>query len=254
MTVHPRAADFIALQETCDAVQAAKIGSTNDSEVLKTTEAWYQQDRADLITDLQQIGVEPLAILRGDHWAEIRQLYGLYDLQMLNGYIRVKMPAGWKESKVVVSEAVGYEGQEAHYQQYSSLALRQSATLEDADLLRLLMPELTSRQWGGEILSDDLTVSIELAPPPVRAQVTWHRLQNSGAPVHIAADKSAIAFSPPLNDQLRGGNEAIQHKVRRWKDFEPIIAVPKGSAVALVDQWGNYLFEKIAVSQAINAG
>lgn len=251
MTAHPRAKEFLELQHVCTADVMNRVETAEDKAAAQTDLAWFQKDREDLIDDLGSVGVEPLAVLPVRSWRNICQLYGLYDLHVLNNFIKVQLPAGWLEQRVVFTQASGYNHESRRFEQFSEQALLEAETLDHASLLDMLMPNGRSRNFFDQQNHNDWDVSIQLPPAPVREQVVMKRLQKSGAPFQIVADKSAIAFAPPLIDQMRSANVVVDHKAYEWETYEPIITVVCGYAVALVGQWGEYLFETLAIKAAL---
>jgi len=254
MTVHPHATDFLELESACDAAQATKMGQpAQDQELLQVQESWYQKEKDRLISDLISVGVEPMAVLRLEQWIQIRNMYGLYQLSMLENCIRIKLPQSWFEQETVVSTAFGYQGEEAQISRFSGHALLEAEHLDHAALLAALMPENESLDWDLPKADDDASLRIALPPAPERERVVWQTLHASGAPVHVTADKSAIRFTPSLADQMRGSNVKSDILAEQWVDYEPILTVAHESAVAIVGQWGDYLFEKMAIQAALSA-
>ena len=263
MTVHPRAGDFAALQLVCNTVQKDHHSGLHAlveqeqpdaaGQVIAAEEAetWYRYCRDELTAQLAAIGVEPLCVLRRSHWKTIRNLYGLFELDVLGDYIQVRLPDDWVQSYAVDSVARGYEGDRKVFIQYSQQALAAAATLEQKEILKLLMPNHQSLSF--DIVPDvaHANFSIELPPAPVREQVVMKRLQASGAPFHITADPGAIAFAPPLGEQMRGANTRVRTAAKKWRDYEPIITVSSDEAVAIVGQWGDYIFEGLAIQAAL---
>jgi len=254
MTVHPRATDFLELESACDAAQATHLAqSFEEQELLQTRESWYQKEKDRLISNLVSVGVEPLAVLRLDQWQQIRNMYGLFQLRMLGDRIRVRLPDSWIDRETVVSHALDYEGQELAVSRFSGQAFLEAEHLDHKALLATIMPENESMDWDAPVADDDKSFAITLPPAPEREQAVWRQLHVCGAPVNVTADPSAIRFTPSLPDQMRKGNVRSDIIAEQWLEYEPILTVADESAIAIVGQWGDYLFEKMAIQAALTA-
>lgn len=113
----------------------------------------------------------------------------------------------------------------------------------------------------GEMLADpksgNTTANLILPPPPVSFLENLNKLSDARYPVRIAATPDAVAFSPSAKTLLlRDTNVAIEENARQLlasrPSFDPIAYVVKGSAVAVIDQFGDLAFEKKVVEEVIS--
>ena len=267
MTAHPRAKEFAILERVCSSEQDRLLTdlqtdawrSGNDKAVAtlqdaQADQAWYDSDRIKLKKLLAELGIEPLAVLHRCHWGTIRDLYNLYELTLKNGRIRVEVPSHWVRSFEVATKWQN-TGETKRFCKFTKTATSEAAVIDHKQLLKLFMPRNRSLPHNARpITVANAYFRVELPPAPEREQTVMEKLQQAGVPHNITADHSAIAFSPSVTEQMLGSNINTSERVREWKEFEPIVHVSEGDAVAIVGQWGQYVFEALAVQQAITAG
>ncbi len=260
MTVHPRAQDFAQLQAVCDQVianETIELGTSSQSEAaaeLHHQEAWYEHDRGELLESLQNIGIEPMCVLRRRHWSAIVDRYGLFTLNsnMVCGQIGVLIPDDWKKTIEAVSKAQDYVGATENYLTVTDEAIAEARRLPHKELLLKLMPDRQSLPRDFDPDLDHLMLKVSLPPMPEREANILLELHKANAPHSVVAVPEAIQFSPSIGTQLGDFQDGVEEEVLTWENDEPLITVPHESAVALVGQRGDYLFETKAVQAAVS--
>ena len=108
-----------------------------------------------------------------------------------------------------------------------------------------------------------LSLNVQFPNPPARVAEKILRLRKFGIEYSVTAEPAAVDFVPPLEDQLVSAIEkkviAIAEEERRLAaemlsrfPNDPIIHIEQGSAVAIIDQYGDLPFEMAAVEEAIS--
>lgn len=101
-----------------------------------------------------------------------------------------------------------------------------------------------------------MELAVTLPEPPADVAATILKLQGRDD-IEVVAEADAIAFTPPLKEQALGAM-SVDHAVRMAAAKEraalradPIITIRKGSAVALVAQFGDFPIEEKVFSEAV---
>ena len=267
MTVHPHANEFKGLEQVCDAARVNTFvglyqntlhtgGPVADLlRAVEENESRYRDITEKIVSNLQGINIPSLAAVHRTHFDAIIKMYNLFKLDVNpSSEIRVNIPEHWVHEYSVTSEAQGYEGDIENFCDYSDAAVVEASSMSHKQLLAYLMPNnqslLHHEKNNG---ASDVCFTVDFPPPPDREWDIMYRLQQAGIPFMITADSNAIAFTPPAADQMRNLNQDNDILAQVWLDFEPIITVEEDDAVVIVGQWGEYIFETMAVQAAIEA-
>jgi hypothetical protein len=132
----------------------------------------------------------------------------------------------------------------------------------EAACVRKLVAE---RQTAGSLAADlwpnlkepaqGSTIRIELPTPPPEVQERIVAAEHTKLPLHVAVVGEAIAFKEPVADVLIGERAEHWAEVKRQEllDRDPIVYVIVGSAVAIIDQYGEFPIEKEVMHEVINS-
>lgn len=133
------------------------------------------------------------------------------------------------------------------------------------DVLKAMMP-------NGHSKSGPMELFITLPEPPAEVQTKLLKLQKlpdvelnhrGDMVIETVVDAGAMSFNPPLEDQIMGDLKAKQEstaevrRINRQMNLEsllnpdPIVAVRYRSAVALVDQFGDFPIEEAVMERAL---
>lgn len=128
-----------------------------------------------------------------------------------------------------------------------------------AEWLRSAQKERVVQEWAGTLnngrpVYDDKDarepVAIRLPDPPPEVAVQLYRLAGVGIAVHVAAVPEAIMFQRPLSETLLKNKREHDALLRAMHAaLDPIIYVERGSAVALVAQYGDFPLERQVVDR-----
>ncbi len=127
----------------------------------------------------------------------------------------------------------------------------------EQSVLQSVMESLESRGTLAELLWPDfneptkgsLAVTITMPTPPQYVQEKLVALEKTRLPVHIAAVQEAIASSFPLSNKIIGTKRTFDTSMPR----EPVIYVIQGSAVAIVELYGDFPMDQDFVKEVINS-
>lgn len=103
--------------------------------------------------------------------------------------------------------------------------------------------------------ADGKTVRIALPPVPQRVQERILAAEKAGLTMHVAAVGEAIALREDVSESIVG-LRAAEWDVRGHElmlKYDPIIYVVHGSAVAVLDQFGEFPIEKEVVNEVVNS-
>lgn len=98
-------------------------------------------------------------------------------------------------------------------------------------------------------------VRIALPPAPAKVQERLLAAEKAGLTMHLAAVCDAIALREDIGDIIIGlrAKEWEVHGRELMLKYDPIIYVVHGSAVAVLDQFGEFPIEKEVVNEVINS-
>ena len=119
---------------------------------------------------------------------------------------------------------------------------------KNGTLLKELWPKLVAPERGSEI-------RIELPTPPLEVQERLLAAERARFTLCVAVVGEAISFKESIADVLiRGKQEDLIERARLASlDRDPIAYVVEGSAVAIIDQYGDFPIELEVMNQVINS-
>ncbi len=119
---------------------------------------------------------------------------------------------------------------------------------KNGTLIKELWPDLKEPSKGADI-------RISLPEPPAEVQERLIAAERARLPLNIAVVGDAIAFKEPVADVLVGIRGKYWDEVERREalDRDPIAYVIEGTAVAIIDQYGEFPIEREVMNRVINS-
>lgn len=119
---------------------------------------------------------------------------------------------------------------------------------KNGTLFKELWPDLKEPENGENI-------RIALPEPPTDVQERLIAAERARLPLNIAVVGDAIAFKEPVADVLVGIRGKYWDEVERLEALnrDPIAYVIEGTAVAIIDQYGEFPIEKDVINKVINS-
>lgn len=119
---------------------------------------------------------------------------------------------------------------------------------KNGTLIKELWPDLKEPAKGENI-------RIALPEPPADVQERLIAAERARLPLNIAVVGDAIAFKEPVADVLVGIRGKYWDEVERLEALnrDPIAYVIEGTAVAIIDQYGEFPIEKEVMNKVINS-
>lgn len=118
---------------------------------------------------------------------------------------------------------------------------------KEGTLVKELWPDLKEPSEGA-------VIRIALPEPPLEVQERLVIAERARLPLNVAVVGDAIMFKEPVADVLVGVRQKYWEEVDRLVTLNrnPIAYVIEGTAVAIIDQYGDFPIEKEVMSEVIN--
>jgi hypothetical protein len=147
---------------------------------------------------------------------------------------------------------------------FGSLGIDQSAT--EAKYLRTLVDQYTEEGTLFEIIwpgycepsastnrDFDILLKISLPTPPDDVQETLLKAERGGLELKLAVVGEAIALRENVADVLLKRQRQIQEEIERSAKLDPIVYIRHNTAIAIIDQYGDFPIEKAVMLKVINS-
>lgn len=155
--------------------------------------------------------------------------------------------------------AYAYSGEKLHWSERQALEAKHLRTLVEehekaGNIVAMLWPnciEPTAKKKAED--NAEVRIALPEAPPEVVERVL--AVERARLPLHVAVVAEAISFKEPIVDAV------LRSRTKYWEEIaqlealkrDPIHYVVEGSAVAIIDQYGEFPIEQAVINQVINS-